>query len=110
MPGTHPRSLPDSTDNLPGPSPGVENGRMLFPGETNHDVELVLGGQIQQPSRRRRVCPYGVESGSGDGFELALTRSRVPYSRGESASAKGPYVTPLTKSFRPPTVRNLPSS
>jgi hypothetical protein len=72
MIGAPSRVVPQSRDDLARALGVVEEGQVRRPPEARQHAEIVGGGDVERPQRRRHVGPHRVEAGSGHGGEVSL--------------------------------------
>src|SRR5712692_10196011 len=60
----------NTTLDITGQFTVVEEGNVLLPGQTDHDAQPVLVGQIENPAGRNSVGPHGVRAAGCDVGEV----------------------------------------
>ena len=74
----------------------VEERDVLLPGNPDHHVQVVLKGEVEEPARRHRAGPDGVQARGGHLLEVARHGPLVSVLATRSSGRNVPYVTPRT--------------
>jgi hypothetical protein len=68
----------------------VEERHVLGPREPHHDEEPVLGGEVQQPARRRRIGPDRGQAGGPHHLEVPVDDVGLGIVRSVPSGSEGP--------------------